>query len=410
MIDHSKVSLIGCPDYDLGRVEAAIRRGLDLLGGMSAFVKPGQRVLLKPNLVRAVPPERAVSTHPTIVAAVARLVVEAGASPIIVESPGGPYTPGLLRASYRKTGMTWAAEMGGATLNYDVSTVQVSHPEGTLLHRLDLVRPAVEADAVINLAKLKTHNLTTLTLAVKNLFGLVPGTLKMGYHAKLQQADRFAQGLIDILTYVKPALNLVDAVVAMEGDGPSGGDPRQVGAIVVGTDALAVDIVCAALVGFDPLSVLTTQAAAELGLTSGRLEDISLLGDELKTLRVADFSRGTAFPFDPGILPRWLRGPALENQAAQGSGDGRARRKGWLPALATGWVWRQLVVVPHAGERCTGCGYCVKRCPVDAIQVVDGMARMDARKCIRCYCCHELCPEQAVRLRRPLLGRLVLGS
>ncbi|GAF93111.1 unnamed protein product, partial [marine sediment metagenome] len=274
--------------------------------------------------------------------------------------PGGPYTPGLLRASYRKTGMTWAADMGGATLNYDVSTVQVSHPEGTLLHRLDLVRPAVEADAVINLAKLKTHNLTGLTLAAKNLFGLVPGTLKIGYHAKLQQAGRFAQGLIDILTYVKPALNLVDAVVAMEGNGPTGGDPRQVGAIVVGTDALAVDIVCAALVGFDPLSVVTTKAAMELGLTSGRFEDISLLGDELETLRVADFSRGTAFPFDPGLLPRWLRGPALENQAAQGSGNGRARTKGWLPALATGWVWRQLVVVPHAGERCTGCGYCVK--------------------------------------------------
>ena len=410
MIDHSRVSLISCPDYDFPRVEAAVRRAVDLLGGMTAFVKPGQRILLKPNLVRAVPPERAVSTHPTIVAAAAKLVVEAGGSPVIVESPGGPYTPGLLRASYRKTGMTWAAEMGGAELNYNVDTVQVPHPEGTMLHRLDLVHPAIEADAVINLAKLKTHNLTALTLAVKNLFGLVPGTLKMGYHAKLQQADRFARGLVDILTYVKPALNLVDAVVAMEGDGPSGGDPRQVGAIIAGADALAVDIVCAALVGYDPLSVLTTKAAAELGLTSGRLEDISLLGDELETLRVADFRRGTAFPFDPGLLPRWLRGPALGSDAARGPEDGSAKRKGWLPAVASGWVWRQLVVVPHAGERCTGCGYCAKHCPVDAIQVVDGKARMDSRKCIRCYCCHELCPEEAVELRRPLLGRLVLGS
>jgi len=409
VIDHSKVSLIGCADYDFPRVEAAIRRALDLLGGMSAFVKPGQRVLLKPNLVRAVPPERAVTTHPTIVATVAKLVVEVGASPIIVESPGGPYSRRLLKGTYRKTGMTWAAKVGGAELNYDVGAIQVSHPEGVVLHGLDLVAPLVETDAVINLAKLKTHNLTMLTLAVKNLFGLVPGPLKIGYHARFKQAERFAQGLVDIVTYVKPVLNLVDGIIAMEGNGPSGGDPRQIGAIVVGADAFAVDVVSSALVGFDPLEVPTTRAAMERGLTTGRLADITLVGDAIDSLRVTNFRKGMASPIDPGLLPWWLRSIAEGSDTAQ-SEEGSSAKKNRLKVLAANWVWRQLAVVPRAGEKCTGCGYCVKHCPVGAIQVVDGKARMDTHKCIHCYCCHELCPNQAVELRRPFLGRLVAGS
>ena len=176
------VSLVRCDDYDFEHVQTAVRQAVDLLGGMRAFVKPGQRVLLKPNLLRAVPPEKVATTHPTIVAAVAKLVIEAGGHPILVESPGGPYTPGLLRASYRKTGMAWAAEVSGLELNENVKAIQAAHPEAKLLHRLDLLEPLTEADVVINLPKLKTHNLTTLTLSVKNLFGLVPGTIKISYH------------------------------------------------------------------------------------------------------------------------------------------------------------------------------------------------------------------------------------
>ena len=405
----TRVSLTACADYDPARVEAAVRRAIDRLGGMDAFLKPGQRVLLKPNLVRSAPPEKAVSTHPSIVAAVAKLVVEVGANPIIVESPGGGYSAGLLRGTYRRSGMTWAAEVSGAELNFDVDTVQVSHPEAYVLHRLDLVKPLLEADAVINLPKLKTHNLTALTLAVKNLFGLVPGALKIGYHAKLRERERFCQGLVDILTYVKPALNLVDAIVAMEGEGPSGGDPRQIGAIIASTDALAVDMVSAALVGLDPLDVLTTRVAAARGLTSGRLDDLELVGERLEALRVDDFRRGIEFAFDPGLLPRPLRRFLGAGESATTSGAGDAYGRGFFRVLATGWFWRQLIVTPRAGKKCTGCGFCARHCPVEAIQVVDGVAQMDTRKCIRCYCCHELCPELAVELRRPWLGRVVLG-
>jgi uncharacterized protein (DUF362 family) len=340
-------------------------------------------------------------------AATAKLVREVGAEPLIVESPGGPYNAAMLRAVYHRTEMDWAAEVGGAELNYDTEATQVSHPEGEVLHRLDVVQPLLEVDAVINLAKLKTHNLTALTLAVKNLFGLVPGVVKIGYHAKLQDRRLFCEGLVDILTYVQPVLNIMDAVVGMEGQGPSGGDPRALNALIAGGDALAVDTVSAALVGYDPLEVLTTRVAADRGLTTGRLEDISLLGEPLDSLRVDDFHRGLEADMDPGLLPGFVRRlVGLDGSTPEGEGAGG----GLIHTLSHGWLWRQLVTRPSAGEKCTGCGYCVDHCPVEAIEVVDGKAHMDPRMCIRCYCCHELCPQLAVELRRPLLGRLLLGD
>jgi uncharacterized protein (DUF362 family)/ferredoxin len=395
-----RVALVRCDDYAAERVEAAVRRAVDLLGGMGAYVQPGQRVLLKPNLVRPAPPERAVSTHPAVVAAVARLVAEAGGQALIVESPGGPYAPGLLRSLYRRTGMDRAAARSGARLNDDTAAQQVSLPEGVALRRLDVVQPALEADVIINLPKLKTHNLTTLSLAVKNLFGLVPGATKIGYHAKLADRGAFSQGMLDILCYVRPALHIMDAVVAMEGNGPSGGDPRQVGTVLVSADAVAMDVAAAALVGFDPLEVSTTAAAVDRGLTTGRVEDLALVGDPLEELRVVGFRPGINAAVDPGLLPRWAA------RFLGADGEGRTL----FQAVSTGWLGKQLIAYPRAGVTCTGCGFCTRHCPVDAITVVARRARMDTRACIRCYCCHELCPENAVELRRTLLGRVVASG
>lgn len=402
-----QVALVACDEYEPQTVYAAVKRSIDLLGGIEAFVQPGARVLLKPNLVRSMSPERAATTHPAVVSAVARLVVEAGGTPLIADSPGGPYTGGTLKSTYRRTGMEAAAEASGATLNYDTAGTQVSNPGGKVLHRLDLIQPLLEVDAVINLPKLKTHNLTVLTMAVKNLFGLVPGSLKIGYHSKLVDRQLFCEGLLDLMLYVEPVLTVMDAVIGMEGEGPTGGEPRQIGAIVSGRDPLAVDTVGAALVGMDPQSVATTRLAVARGLTTGNVQDLAVLGDSLEALQVRDFRQGMDAPLDPGLIPGPLRflvrvatPPTTNDQP-----DTRSARA--FRSLAQGWIWKQLVARPRATERCIACGFCVKHCPVNAIEIVNGRARMDGSVCIRCYCCHELCPHDAIELYKPLLGRLV---
>jgi len=398
MIDRPQVALVACDSYDVGVIEAVLERGLGYLGGMEAFVSAGQRVVLKPNLVRAMTPDRAATTHPALVAAVIRAVRAVGAEVLVVDSPGGPFTPGMLKALYRKTGMEWAVREAGGALNLDVRGVQVPVKDGRSLHRMDMIAAVAEADAIINLPKLKTHNLTGLTLSVKNLFGLVPGTLKIAYHGKMQGTERFCQGMLDILSCARPALNIMDAVVAMEGNGPSGGDPRAINALILGADALAVDVVAASLVGLDPLDVATTAAAVRRGWTTARLADIDLRGDALDGLRVSDFCQGTNLSFDPGLLPGFLR-QLLPRRGADEEARGRVRSWG------SRWLTHQLLAYPVAGQKCTGCGYCVRNCPVEAITLEDGRAKMDLHRCIRCYCCHELCPELAIDLNRTWLAR-----
>jgi len=403
MNNKPRVSIVRCTTYDLDAVEAAIRCALEPLGGISAFVQPGQRVLLKPNLLRAVPPERAATTHPAIVAAVARLVFEAGGQPIVVESPGGPYMARWLNAVYKATGMYWASEVSGVPLNEDYRSVNVPHPEGALLHRLDIVQPLTEADVVINLPKFKTHNLVGLTLAVKNLFGLIPGTTKMGYHSKLQDRSLFCEGLLDIYTYVKPALHIMDAILGMEGEGPSGGDPREMGLLLASPDGLAMDTVCAALVGLEPTAVLTTRRAVARGLTSGRLEDLEIVGEDWEAVRIPNFRMGIEMPIDPGLAKGPLRAVLQKISSGEAS---QGRKTGPLARLSR-WLGTQMVAAPYAGPKCIGCGFCARHCPVNAITIVNRKAVMDLSKCIRCYCCHELCPETAVELRKPWLGRLL---
>ena len=375
----SHVHIARCPDYDEARVEDAIRGSVAALGGIAQFVKAGQRVILKPNLLRPTLAERHLTTHPAVVKAVVRLVQEADATPIIMDSPAGPHNRAYLRLVYNTTGMEAVAQATGATVNDDMRSTRVPYPEGHLLKLIDMLAVVAEADAIINLPKLKTHNLTILTGAVKNLFGVIPGVTKAGYHGKLRTADRFAQMLIDVTNYCHPVLTIMDAIIGMEGNGPSVGDLREVGAILASPDGIALDVVAASLVGMRPLSVPPLAVAAEWGLTTGRIEDIRLSGVSLAKAR--------AWP--PFALPKT-------------AGQVRAERSRWTPFA------KYLVVNPSANSHCSACGTCVRSCPVQAISIVDKCAHMDLDKCIRCYCCHELCPENAVDLKRHWLAELIL--
>ena len=245
-MEGNRVYLAACPDY--GQAEAKLREAVAALGGMERFVRPGERILLKANLLRAAPPESAICTHPAVAAAAAKLVAEAGGTAVITDSPGGAlHKEAVLRGLYEKTGMAQAAAASGAELCYDASTRTVSLPAGRVLKQAEVIAPVAEADGVFDLPKLKTHVLMSMTGAVKNLFGVLPGLSKVGYHATHPSQEQFADVLLDLAEYVRPRLSIMDGVLAMEGDGPgASGTPRHAGVLLVSDSPLALDAAAAA--------------------------------------------------------------------------------------------------------------------------------------------------------------------
>ena len=385
-MEETQVYAASCPDYE--QAEACIRALVEQMGGMGRFVRPGERIVLKANLLRAAPPESAICTHPAVVEAVARLVKEAGGTPVICDSPGGAlHKEAVLRSLYEKTGMAAAAAAAGAELAMDSSTRTVSLPEGKVLRQAEIITPVAEADGVIDLCKMKTHVLMSMTGAVKNLFGVIPGLSKVGYHATHPDHETFADVLLDLTGYVKPRLSLMDGILAMEGDGPgSSGTPRQAGLLLASANPLALDTAAGAIMNLPRQDNPVLLAAERRGLTPCRMEDVELIGGTVEELRMADYK----FPASTKSNLMDFLGP--------------------LARPAERLCKKALSQTPRIdGAKCVGCGICAKSCPGQAIAMTapGKKAHIDQKDCIRCYCCHELCPQRAVELHQSWLGRLL---
>ncbi len=363
----SDVALIRCADYDSGRVMGAVRRAVGLFGGMGAFVKPGDRVLIKPNLLKASPPAGAVTTHPEIIRSVIRLVREAGAEALVGDSPGF----GELRRVCEKSGIMSVIEEEGAVLADMDEAVQVKN-RGQF-HRFEIARAVHEADVVINLPKLKTHGMMTLTGAVKNLFGCIPGKRKVQWHFNSGvNRGAFARMLVELCALVKPRLTIMDAVVGMEGNGPGSGDPREIGLVLAGQDPVALDVVSGAVVGAVPELLYIVRAAAEAGIGETRLDRIRIFGEPLAAATV----KGFRLPPQEHLewrLPEWARRLLKD-------------------ALTT------RPVIDHA--QCIRCGVCQGHCPQGAIGDAGKRLEIRYRDCIRCFCCQEFCPRGAITVGR----------
>jgi uncharacterized protein (DUF362 family)/Pyruvate/2-oxoacid:ferredoxin oxidoreductase delta subunit len=381
----NKVYVVQCKDYD--DVEDKLGTLTDLMGGMGRFAKKGEKIILKVNLLREARPEEAVSTHPSVVAAVGKMAKEAGAVPVIADSPGGGYryTRKTLDKIYSTNQMHQAANQAGIAVNWDTSSRPVSYAEGVLTKHFDIITPVYEADAVFNLCKMKTHLFTVMTGAIKNIFGVIPGLSKTGYHAKLHDTQRFAGMLLDLSQYISPRLTIMDAVLAMEGDGPGTGDPRSVGLLVGSENPLALDVVATEIMGLKRTENPVIIEAERRALKPNRLEDIEVIGVDLADVKVPDFKRTRVSAGHLGLdrMPWYQR--LLE------------------PLFKDAFTVRPLVI----WDRCIACGTCIEGCPMEAISFVNERAFIDDEKCIRCYCCHEICPEEAIGLHSSWLYQLI---
>ena len=362
-----------CHSYEQGEVEAQVRAAVDQLGGFAAYVKPGEKVLVKPNLLVGAAPERAISTHPAVMRAVIRGCQEAGTEVWVGDSSGF----GNSRANAAQSGIIAVCEETGARFTPFDTVREVPFPDGKIAKRFLLGEPVVTADKVISVAKFKTHGLMMYTGAVKNLYGTIAGREKTRLHLSYQNGRDFGAMLLDLYRLVRPALSIVDAVVGMEGDGPRNGTPRQVGLILAGSDGVAVDTVGAALIGLAPHNVPYLACAAEMGLATD-LSQIEIAGVSLSEARVQGFK-----------LP-----PV---------GDGRPV-PAWLGDFGRKLVTARPIV---DAARCAACGACRQNCPPGAIRLENHRAVIDDDKCIRCYCCQEICPHAAIELRRGLMASIL---
>ena len=378
----SRVSIARLEEYgDQELVSRAVADALKPLGGMGAFVSPGQRVLLKPNLIGPFSPELAVTTHPAVVRAVIRLVKAAGGICFIGDGPGVGNTANAARVS----GIAAVAAEEGAELLEFKETAVFEEEGNRVLKRIELAAQLKHMDVVISLPKLKTHCQMAFTGALKNQYGLIPGTAKGKFHFRFQDRDRMADLMVDINRAVRPALAIMDAVVGMEGPGPSGGTPRKIGAVIAGADLAAVDTVAFSIIGLGLEDVPVSQAARRGGFGVTDLDCIDIIGPSVEEMKVPGFKLVKAPVNILRILP--------------------------LPPAALRWVRRQVAPGPRINPAvCIKCRRCENGCPVSPPAIrptAEGGPKVDDSTCIRCYCCHEFCPVKAIELRKSLLAKCI---
>ena len=366
------VALHKCADYDFDKVLEGIK-------AMMALVPPpdvkGKTVLLKPNILYPKSPDLAVCTHPVVVGATVRAFIELGAARVIAgESPA--IASSTLAA--KSTGMyDQVINNGGEWADFK-EPVTVPCPDGKIVKSLNFAKQFLEADIVVSVSKLKSHQLMAYTGAMKNLFGLMIGLEKAEQHYRFSKKTDFAAFLTDLNLTAKAQYAVMDAIVGMEGPGgPGSGDPIHLGFLAASDNILALDWKCASLVGYNPLSIVNLKDALERGVWVKNVADIKTAGAAEADCRCTTF--------------KVVKEPSETLQKMM---------PGWVNFLAT----RILKRTPFfMSKKCKKCRRCEQICPAHIIKMTgpDGTAQLtDRTKCLHCFCCHEICPAAAIKLKR----------
>jgi len=369
----TEISIVKCNNYDPDLVQEAVKKSIDLIGGIAKFIKPGSTVLVKPNILMAIEPEFGVDTHPEVVRAVIRILKGISCKIYVGDGPSvwGSQVKNVQEA-YSRSGLKKVCEEEGVDLvEFNKKRMRNKFPLTTFLD---------DCDYLVSIPKFKTHSLTLLTGAIKNLFGLVPGTFKTELHKNYFKVNEFAKILVDILQEAKPALTIIDGIIAMEGDGPAtGGKLRNLNLLLAGSDCVALDSILAQIMGVKPLDVASTNEAVARGLGVADIKNIRVLGEKLQEVTGKPF----ALPSSVMSLKR-------------------------IPRTVVNLAKKLIRYYPCVEQdNCISCAACVDACPNKIIQIKNKHIAFDYSKCIACFCCQEACPASAIKVKKSLFARLI---
>lgn len=368
-----------CATYAEDEISSHIHR---ILSGyfQDPSVLVGKRVFLKVNGLTKASPEQAMTTHPSIVYHVADWLVKNGCHVTIGDNPAGEHEDSWLHAVYRTTGFAEAADRSGAELTFDRTPVTKA-ANGELCTEFQVCRMAAEADYVIDIAKCKTHEYTRYTGCVKNFYGTLPAAERSALHARYKDIDEFSDMLVDLCECIAPTLSILDAVVGMEGSGPSAGEPRSIGVLIASDNPHDADYVGARIIGMQVEEVKTLENASRRGLL--RACGDPRVEEKIALLCVKNFK-----------MPQNAAN-ALSNR---------------LPKPIYEFLRKRMKQYPKfRKDQCISCGICVKNCPQKAL-TMNGKPVFCKEKCICCYCCQEMCPQGAVDLHETLTSKALTAA
>ena len=380
------VSVVKMEEYeDVAGAKAKLTEVLAPIGGLD-MIKEGMTVVIKANLVSAMKPEESATTHPVLLSALTELLKEKGATVIIGDSPGGLYTAAFVNRVYNVTKVC-EAQKHGAQLNDDFSQKNAEFPDGKVLRSFSYTGYLDKADVIINFCKLKSHGMMGMSCAAKNMFGTVPGVTKPEYHFRFPKYEDFADMIVDLDEYFHPVLSICDAIVGMEGNGPTAGTPKKIGCLLASRSPHTLDAVAARLLGFEREELPILNAAFLRGMIPEKLTDVAVEGP-IGELILSDFER------------------VVERKSLEFAGDGKGVKR--LVSKMLGAILKTRPVLKK--DMCVGCGICAGICPAKAIKIVKKKAVIDRKACIRCFCCQEFCPKSAMKVHRTPIAKLFVGK